>query len=304
MSTSFFTMPVYMTPEGTTLANLFGSSRRDGCADRPARRMEEDDGKNRMESAVVGPTSPADSTRAGCMLSASASTVDGSPLSPPSDIFRSASGGAPAGERAQSEGVSPAVGGASTGVLERALVEQAKSGDRRAVAQIYRTYRPRIERTVARYLKDRGLAEDVTADTFVRAMERLGEYEWKGRGFGPWLNRIARNLCLDVLRRSGRDASMPEGFEQTIPDTDSDSVEWIMSALEDADLAGRRVAQCLAVIKPRYARALQLRFLLKVPRPLAAHQMDVKIGTFDVLVCRASAAFRKAYAEQYGPKGE
>ena len=50
---------------------------------------------------------------------------------------------------------------------------------------------------------NRQLAEDLTADTFLRALKRIGSFTWQGRDLGAWLVTIARNLVADHFK-SGR----------------------------------------------------------------------------------------------------
>jgi RNA polymerase sigma-70 factor (ECF subfamily) len=49
----------------------------------------------------------------------------------------------------------------------------------------------------------RALAEDLTSETFLRALRRIGTFTWQGRDFGAWLVTIARNLVADHFK-SGR----------------------------------------------------------------------------------------------------
>ena len=51
----------------------------------------------------------------------------------------------------------------------------------------------------------------------------------------------------------------------------------------------------LAAISPRYRRAIELRFLEDRPREQCAALLEVKLGTFDVLLLRALRAFRQAW---------
>ena len=85
-----------------------------------------------------------------------------------------------------------------------ALVERAQSGDREALAEIYRQTRPDVLRFVnSRCGGDPQLAEDLTADTFVRALKSLERITWQGRDIRAWLITIARNLIADYYK-SGR----------------------------------------------------------------------------------------------------
>ena len=65
----------------------------------------------------------------------------------------------------------------------------------------------------------------------------------------------------------------------------------------DAAQLKARVEATLARINPRYRRALELRFLQGVSRPECAERLEVRLGTFDVLLLRALRAFRREWTE-------
>lgn len=149
-------------------------------------------------------------------------------------------------------------------------------------------------------LRDSHLAEDLLADTFVRALERIDRFTWQGRGMGPWLMRIAKNLALDHLRKKGRVGAWPEGFEQSLPTPGEMGAERLMGHAQLSDLLGERIRLVQSDLNPRYQRVLQLRMIEKVSRADAAAELDVSLGTLDVLLHRACKAFKKAYLARYG----
>src|SRR5687768_4870643 len=105
--------------------------------------------------------------------------------------------------------------------IERDLVDRAQAGDVAAMRELYERYAAAVHRfAIVPLVHDRTLAEDLLADTFVRAMEHIGRFRWQGKGVLPWLIRIAKNLALDHLRKSGRFTGWPDGFEQFIADDD------------------------------------------------------------------------------------
>ena len=63
----------------------------------------------------------------------------------------------------------------------------------------------------------------------------------------------------------------------------------------EADETKRAVNLALARVNPRYAEALRLRLIEDLDREECAARMGVTVGNFDVILHRASAAFRKAW---------
>lgn len=84
-----------------------------------------------------------------------------------------------------------------------ALVERAQSGEAEAFGLIYDRYMDTVFRFIYFRVGNRQLAEDLTAETFVRALKRIGSVTWQGRDLGAWLVTIARNLVADHFK-SGR----------------------------------------------------------------------------------------------------
>ena len=84
-----------------------------------------------------------------------------------------------------------------------ALVRRAQAGDAEAFGLIYDRYVDTVFRFIYFRVGNRQLAEDLTADTFLRALRRIGSFTWQGRDIGAWLVTIARNLVADHFK-SGR----------------------------------------------------------------------------------------------------
>lgn len=199
----------------------------------------------------------------------------------------------------------PRVNGSNTDALspdeERALVARAQAGEVVAFRALYQRYAQSVHRyAILPLVHDRTLAEDLLADTFVRALENIGRFRWQGKGVLPWLIRIAKNLCLDHLRRSGRVGSWPTEYEQLIPDPGEWNGETLAAHREITGLLRERIDECLEEINPRYRRVLELRLVQGMARDRAADAMEVSIGTLDVLLFRACKAFRKVYVQRYG----
>ena len=90
---------------------------------------------------------------------------------------------------------------AVTQALVQTLVERAQSGDGGAFGELYEQFAPEIYRYLLRHLNGRReSAEDLTEEVFLKVLERLGSYQFRGLPFSAWLYRIARNHMIDHLR--------------------------------------------------------------------------------------------------------
>jgi RNA polymerase sigma-70 factor (ECF subfamily) len=81
-----------------------------------------------------------------------------------------------------------------------ALVELARNGDAEAFGQLYDHYHPSVYRFVYWRTRSSSLAEDLTSETFLRALRNMAGFRWQGKDFGAWLMTIARNLCTDHFK--------------------------------------------------------------------------------------------------------
>lgn len=77
------------------------------------------------------------------------------------------------------------------------ILARAQAGDPEAFGQLYDRYAELVFRYTYYRVGDRPLAEDLTSETFLRALRRIGTFSWQGRDFGAWLITIARNLIAD-----------------------------------------------------------------------------------------------------------
>lgn len=94
-------------------------------------------------------------------------------------------------------------GGRQTSLADDRLLVAAAQADRSKFAAIYERYVSRVYRYVMRRMGDRTLAEDLTAETFERAITAIERYEWRGSPLISWLVRIADRVCTDWYRRHG-----------------------------------------------------------------------------------------------------
>lgn len=92
---------------------------------------------------------------------------------------------------------------------ESHLIQQARSGDHAAISEIYRRHVERIYRYVRYRVGDDILAEDITADVFVRALESLRQYDDRGVPLIAWLYRIASARVIDHWRMIQRRQTTP-----------------------------------------------------------------------------------------------
>ena len=89
------------------------------------------------------------------------------------------------------------------------LVRQAQQGHQPAFAALYEMYYDQIFRYVSFKCGSPSEAEDLTGDVFIKMLESINSFRWKGHPFTSWLYRIAHNLVVDYFRKKGTRRTVP-----------------------------------------------------------------------------------------------
>lgn len=84
---------------------------------------------------------------------------------------------------------------------EAVIIANAKE-DLSYFEDLYQIYAKRVYRYFAARTSDQNVAEDLTSETFLKAIEKFENYEFTGKPFGVWIFRIAHNLLIDFYRKN------------------------------------------------------------------------------------------------------
>ena len=138
---------------------------------------------------------------------------------------------------------------------ERLQIEAAQKDPAR-FAPLYDEHFERVYTYVARRVRDRSHAQDLTAEVFEQALAALPRYEWRGKPFAAWLYRIAGNAVADHFARTAREKSARP------PDPSEPAEEEIAAAERRALLFGlvrRLPSDQRRVIEGRFAKEQSIR---------------------------------------------
>jgi RNA polymerase sigma-70 factor, ECF subfamily len=186
--------------------------------------------------------------------------------------------------------------------VEVRLVRDAARGDRGAFARLVDLHQRTVFGLCVRLLADREEARDAAQETFVRAWGAVGTYD-PANPFAPWLLRIARNHCIDVLRRrlpAARRLELDAGSDGE----GGGSLELTDTATLGADeqLAGAQQASAVAVavadLPPNYREVVHLFHVEHMSYKDIAATLEVPIGTVMTWLHRARAKLRERIREQ------
>jgi len=174
---------------------------------------------------------------------------------------------------------------------ERKLIRRAKSGDPAAFAEIYDAHYPAIYRYVFFRVGSEPVAEDLAGEVFVRLVEKIDQFTYRGRPLLAWLYTIARNLVADHHRHTGKATLVPldEGLV-------ADSVD-----PEDAaslTLSQRRLAAALQELTEEQRQVVVLKFFEGLDNQTVAMIVDKSVGAVKSLQHRGLAALRRVFERQ------
>jgi RNA polymerase sigma-70 factor, ECF subfamily len=162
------------------------------------------------------------------------------------------------------------------------LVEAAQQGDADAFGQLYDRYVDVVHRYAYARLGDRTLAEDVTSETFLRALRRIGTVSYRGRDVGAWFVTIARNLVLDHVK-SGRNRYEVVSGEPLEPSVGIEGPEPAVLRR----LSAEELLRCVRQLPPDQQECVVLRFLQGLSVAETAAVMSRNVGAVKALQHRA-----------------
>lgn len=166
-----------------------------------------------------------------------------------------------------------------------ALVTRAQEGDAEAFGQLYDQYVDLVFRYIYYRVGSRALAEDLTSETFLRALRRITSFTWQGRDVGAWFVTIARNLIADHYK-SGRYRLEVATADMLDADQAQDGPEGeVLDALTNATLL-----DAVKELNPEQQECIVLRFLQGMSVAETALAMGKNEGAIKALQYRAVRA--------------
>lgn len=170
---------------------------------------------------------------------------------------------------------------------EDALLAAAMQYDEAALSELYDRYEAKIYNYIYRRTGDEILAEDFTAQVFLKMLESIRDQKAWHSSFSGWLYRIAHNLVVDHYRRKGRQGSVD--IEEAAPTaSDEQNPETTVEQTLDAE----RLRAAIRRLTDEQAEVVSLRFLEGYSISEVATFMNRTEGAIKALQYRAVATLR------------
>jgi len=180
---------------------------------------------------------------------------------------------------------------------EKELVTQAqKSPD--AFAKLYDQYYPKIFGYVLRRSANIEAAQDITSETFLKALGKLWQFQWRNVSFSSWLYKIATNETNQYFRKAEYKKSISleelqeQGFELRSPDDpESELIEAQEELKQHQDFL--EIQEKITQLPTKYQEVIALRFFEKKQINEIAELLGKREGTIKSLLHRAIEKLRE-----------
>jgi RNA polymerase sigma-70 factor (ECF subfamily) len=169
----------------------------------------------------------------------------------------------------------------------RELVARGQQGDRDALEELYLIHFDRIYSYLHVSVGNRHDAEDLTTQTFLKMLEKIGSFKWQAAPFSAWLFRIAHNLAMDHFRSRRRwqpEEEVPEPLGEEEPSAELAAMKTI----------GREsMLKLIERLSPEQQQVLTLKFVFNLPNAEVAAILDKTEGAIKSLQHRALVSLQK-----------
>ncbi|MCF2128720.1 ECF subfamily RNA polymerase sigma factor, BldN family [Streptomyces sp. NPDC048171] len=162
------------------------------------------------------------------------------------------------------------------------LVERAQAGEADAFGRLYDQYSDTVYRYIYYRVGGKATAEDLTSETFLRALRRIGTFTWQGRDFGAWLVTIARNLVADHFKSSRFRLEVTTGEMLDANEVERSPEDSVLESLSNAALL-----EAVRRLNPQQQECVTLRFLQGLSVAETARVMGKNEGAIKTLQYRA-----------------
>jgi RNA polymerase sigma-70 factor (ECF subfamily) len=187
-------------------------------------------------------------------------------------------------------------------LTDQEVVLLARSGREAAYRELIRRYERPVFALLFRMVRDRELAEDLSQETFIKALNAIESYRPEFK-FSSWIFKIANNAAIDHLRRRELDtlsldgsphAETPEAMQATALQIGARQ-ESPLDTVEAKEL-GSEIEAAIGLLRPEYRSCILLRHVEGRAYEEIAEILDLPLGTVKTYIHRARNELRVALA--------
>ncbi len=168
---------------------------------------------------------------------------------------------------------------------DRDLILNARHGHAEAFGELVTRHQTSVFNVCYRILHERGEAEDMAQETFIRAHAKLGSFDSE-RPFGPWIRRVAANVCLNYLESQKITTELDD-------EKDADESQSLEKQVEVKE-RGEQIRAALASLPANYRIVVELRHYQEMSYDEIAGELKIPLSDVKSNLFRA----RKLLAEK------
>jgi RNA polymerase sigma-70 factor (ECF subfamily) len=165
-------------------------------------------------------------------------------------------------------------------------VTAVKSGDQRAMAELYDRYSSVVYAVALRVLGDTMAAEDVLQEVFLQLWRNPGAFDAARGSLGAWLAVISRNRAIDTLRKRKPQTDIEDVIVSVEPDLASEA---------DRSRAAEKVRGALGAMPPAQRSALEMAYFQGLSHSEIAGKTGEPLGTIKTRIRAGLMTLRKAF---------
>jgi RNA polymerase sigma-70 factor, ECF subfamily len=165
----------------------------------------------------------------------------------------------------------------------------ARSGDERAMSELYDRYAGLIYGAGVRYLGDRALAEDLVQDVFTAVWRNASGFDPSRASFATWVYRITRNRATDLIRR-GRARVRTVGGDSALEPGEEDATGELSRSFD--------LASALSRLSPVHREVLTLAYFEGLSQSEISRRTNTPLGTVKSRTTSALRALRETMLEE------
>ena len=173
-------------------------------------------------------------------------------------------------------------------ISDNDLVLRTRQGDADAYGALVLRHQNAVFNVCLRLLGEPREAEDLTQDAFIRGYRHLDSFD-NQRPFGPWIRRIATNLCLNHLkRRKLPTTALMDELDHSFSSSELDPVRALVRNEQD-----QMVREAILSLPPHYRAVIELRHFQDLSYAEIAETLQIPLSDVRSHLYRARKALKK-----------
>lgn len=181
------------------------------------------------------------------------------------------------------------------------LARKVQKGDRQAFEVLLAKYERPIFSFVYHFFHDIALCEDLTQETFLRAYRFIDSFRPREK-FSTWLFSIAKNLCIDELRRlrKGTSVDIDAVDPELLVSEEGAALNPFLAAVMAQE--GEMLRRVMAKLPEKYRTTIILFYFNEMSYEDISHVMNISLSNTKILLFRGKKMLLDLYRKESGEK--